>query len=69
MPEKLIEPPKIGNIVFDRRVGNSVCRICDDNVVKTKAEVDAILERCETIWYLSELRKAREAAKKQTADG
>lgn len=65
MPERVIEPPKIGNIVFERKVGNSICRICDDNIVKTKAEIDAILERCEAIWYRSEIRKAREAAKNQ----
>lgn len=67
MPERVIEPPKIGNIVFERKVGNSVCRICDDNVVKTKAEVDAILSRCGEIWYRSEIRKATEAAKNQVA--
>lgn len=69
MPEIVIEPPKIGNIIFERRVGNSVCRICDDSVVKTKAEVDAILESCEAIWYRSEIRRTREAEKNQVADG
>lgn len=67
MPERVIEPPKIGNIVLERKIGNSICRICDDSVVKTKAEVDAILKRCGEIWYRSELRKAREAAKNQVA--
>ena len=67
MPRRVIEPPKIGHVVFECKVGNSVCRICDDSVVKTKEEVDAILRRCEDIWYRSELRKARESAKNQTA--
>lgn len=69
MPERVIEPPKVGNVVFERKAGNSVCRICNDYVVKTKAEVDTILERCGEIWYRSETRKAREAAKNKVADG
>lgn len=67
MPERVIEPPKIGHIDFECKVGNSVCRICDDSVVKTKEEVDAILKRCGEIWYRSEIRKARETAKNRIA--
>ena len=46
MPGRKIEPPKPGHVVREFRIGNTVCRICDDCCRdKTGEEVDAILER------------------------
>ena len=44
-------------VVKDFYIGNTHIQICDDAVVKTPEEVDAILRRCEKIWYHAELKK------------
>ena len=52
MPRRKIEPPKPGHVVKEFKIGNTVCRICDDCYRdKTKEEVDAIMERVEEIAY------------------
>lgn len=52
MPRRKIEPPQHGHVVKEFKIGNTVCRICDDYCRdKTKEEVDAILERIADIAY------------------
>lgn len=55
-----------GHVVYEEKIGNTICRICDDYVVKTKEERDAILERVAEILSRAEERRMCEAALKQS---
>lgn len=51
-----------GHVVKETKIGNSVCRICDDFCVKTPEEVDRILKNIGDIAYKSFSRKGRNTA-------
>ena len=50
-----------GHTVKEVKIGNSVCRICDDFCVKTPEEVQRILDRIAEIALRSYERKGRTA--------
>ena len=41
----LLNPVPVGHVVRDYYIGNTHVKVCDDYVVKTQEEVDAILNR------------------------
>ena len=51
MPRRIIAPPKEGNVVKEMKIGNTRIKICDDYVVKTQEEREAILQRVAQIAY------------------
>ena len=53
-------------VVREFDIGHTHIRFCDDFVVKTKEEVDAIIRNVERIWLESELDKIERRLAKGT---
>ena len=61
-------PVPRGHVVAEYKFGNTRCYVCDDSIVKTPEEVDAILKRCGEIAYAAYKRQEAEKRKAVIAE-